>query len=152
MYFSTKDNARTLNNELYINIYINFYLLSVLSSSVSFSIDIHVVLCVVVNVSVVAVVALSTKVGDVDDTQVARDRFPVPARPTFCVEKVSLFCKPASGGTFWGTAINIKKWVKKIAVAHVKMCHNLRPRNTAFKENSLSLLVVLKDIIEENMQ
>jgi hypothetical protein len=28
-------------------------------------------------------------------TQVAWVRFPVPARPTFSVEKVSLFCNPA---------------------------------------------------------
>jgi hypothetical protein len=31
-------------------------------------------------------------------TQVARVQFPVPARPTFRVEKMALFCNPASGG------------------------------------------------------
>jgi hypothetical protein len=29
---------------------------------------------------------------------------------------VALFCNPASGGTLSSTAIEIKKWVKKIAV------------------------------------
>jgi hypothetical protein len=29
-------------------------------------------------------------------TQVTRVRFPVPARPTFRVKKVALFCNPAS--------------------------------------------------------
>jgi hypothetical protein len=66
-------------------------------------------------------------------TQVARVRFPVPARPTFSVEKVALFCNPASGGTFSSTAIEILKWVKKIAVAQAKVSHILRPGNTAFK-------------------
>jgi hypothetical protein len=50
-------------------------------------------------------------------TQVDRVRFPVPARPTFRVDKVALFCNPASGGTFSSSAIEIIKWVKKIAVA-----------------------------------
>jgi hypothetical protein len=36
----------------------------------------------------------------------------VLARPTFRVEKVALFCNPASGGTFLSTAIEIIKWVK----------------------------------------
>jgi hypothetical protein len=49
--------------------------------------------------------------------QVARVRFPVPARPTFRVEKVTLFCNPASGGTFSSTAVAITKWVTKIAEA-----------------------------------
>jgi hypothetical protein len=49
-------------------------------------------------------------------TQLARVRFPVSARPTFRVEKVALICKPASGGKFSRTAIEIIKWVKKIAV------------------------------------
>jgi hypothetical protein len=40
-------------------------------------------------------------------TQVAPVRFPVPVRPTFSVEKVALFCNPASGGTFSSTAIEI---------------------------------------------
>jgi hypothetical protein len=46
--------------------------------------------------------------------QMARVRFPVPARPTFRVERVALFCNPASGGTFSSTAIEIIKWVKKL--------------------------------------
>jgi hypothetical protein len=67
-------------------------------------------------------------------TQVARNRFPVPARPTFRVEKVALFCNPASGGTFSSTAIEIIKWFKKIAVAQAKVSYILRSGNTAFKE------------------
>jgi hypothetical protein len=42
-------------------------------------------------------------------TQVAWVRFPVPARPMFRVENVSLFCNPASGGTFSSSAIEIIK-------------------------------------------
>jgi hypothetical protein len=63
-------------------------------------------------------------------TQVARVRFPVPAaRPTFRVEKVSLFCNPVSGGTFSGTAIGIIKWVKKIAVKQAKVWPHLEAWN-----------------------
>jgi hypothetical protein len=47
-------------------------------------------------------------------TQVARFRFPVPARPTFRVEMVSLFCNPASGGTFSSSAIEIINGLKKL--------------------------------------
>jgi hypothetical protein len=54
-------------------------------------------------------------------TQVARARFPVPARPMFRVEKVALFCNPVSGGTFSSTAVDIIKWVKKIAVWQAKV-------------------------------
>jgi hypothetical protein len=61
-------------------------------------------------------------------------RFPVPARPTFRVEKVSLFCNPVSGGTFSSTASEIIKWVEKNAVAQAKVSHILRPGNTAFNE------------------
>jgi hypothetical protein len=67
-------------------------------------------------------------------TQVARVRFPVPARPMFRVVKVSLFCNSASGGTLSSTAIEIIKLVKKIAVAQAKVSHILRPGNTIFKE------------------
>jgi hypothetical protein len=67
-------------------------------------------------------------------TQVTRVQFPVPARPTFRVEKVALFCNPASGGTFSSTAIEIIKWVKFFAAAQAKVSHILRPGNTAFKE------------------
>jgi hypothetical protein len=56
------------------------------------------------------------------------------ARPTFRAEKMTLFCNPASGGTFSSTAIEIIKWVKKIAVAQAKVSLILRPGNTAFKE------------------
>jgi hypothetical protein len=66
--------------------------------------------------------------------QVARVRFPVPARPMFRVEKVALFCNPASGGTFSSAAIEIKEWVKKIAVEQTNVSNILRPGNTAFKE------------------
>jgi hypothetical protein len=54
------------------------------------------------------------------------------------VEKVALFCNPASGGTFSSTAIEIIKWVEKIAVAQAKVSHILRPGNTAFKEQLIS--------------
>jgi hypothetical protein len=40
-------------------------------------------------------------------TQVARARSPVSARPTISVEKVAILSKPASGGTFSSTAIEI---------------------------------------------
>jgi hypothetical protein len=56
-------------------------------------------------------------------TKAARVQFPVPARPMLRVEKVALFCNPASGGTFSSTAIEIIKWVKKIAVAQAKVSH-----------------------------
>jgi hypothetical protein len=39
---------------------------------------------------------------------------------------VALFCNPASGGTFSSTAIEIIKWVQKIAVAQAKVTHILR--------------------------
>jgi hypothetical protein len=54
-------------------------------------------------------------------TQVARVRFPVPARPTFRLEKEALFCNPVSGGTFSSTTIEIIKWVEKIAGAQAKV-------------------------------
>jgi hypothetical protein len=50
------------------------------------------------------------------------------------VEKVALFCNPASGGTFSSTAIEIIQLVIKFAVAQAKVSHILRPGNTAFKE------------------
>jgi hypothetical protein len=61
-------------------------------------------------------------------------RFKHTAEPTISVEKVALFCNPASGGTFSSTAIEIIKWVKKIAFAQAKVSHISRPGNTAFKE------------------
>jgi hypothetical protein len=57
--------------------------------------------------------------------RVAQVRFPVPARPTFRVEKVALFCNPASGGSFSSTAIEIIKWVEKFAVAQAKVFPHL---------------------------
>jgi hypothetical protein len=39
------------------------------------------------------------------------------------VEKVALFCNPASGGTFSSTSIEIIKWVKKLAVAQEGVPH-----------------------------
>jgi hypothetical protein len=60
-------------------------------------------------------------------SQVARVRFPVPARPTFRVEKMSLFCNPASGGTFSSTAIEIIKWVTFFAVVQAKVSCIFRP-------------------------
>jgi hypothetical protein len=53
-------------------------------------------------------------------TQVARFQFPVPTRPTISLEKVALFCYPASGGTFSSTAIEIKNRLK-FAVARAKV-------------------------------
>jgi hypothetical protein len=50
------------------------------------------------------------------------------------VEKVALFCNPASGGMFSNTAIEIIKWVKKIAAAQAKVSHILKPGNAAFNE------------------
>jgi hypothetical protein len=50
------------------------------------------------------------------------------------VEKVALFCNPASGGSFLSTAIEIIKWVNKFAVVQAKVSHILRPGNTTFKE------------------
>jgi hypothetical protein len=46
---------------------------------------------------------------------------------------VSLFCNPASGGTFSSTAIEIIKWVKKIAIAQAKVTHILRPGKASEK-------------------
>jgi hypothetical protein len=95
---------------------------------------------------------------------------------------VALFCNPASGGKFSSTAIEIIKWVTKIAVA--KVCGDLRldclsrPRFVAgvpgltlkvktvksegvphleaweyrIQKNSLSLLMVSKDSIKGYMR
>jgi hypothetical protein len=41
------------------------------------------------------------------------------------MEKVALFCNPASGGTFSSTAIEIIKWVKKLAEAQAKVLGHL---------------------------
>jgi hypothetical protein len=56
--------------------------------------------------------------------QIARVRSPVPDRPTISVEKLSLFCNPASGGTFSSTAIEIINRLK-FAVAKVKVYPHL---------------------------
>jgi hypothetical protein len=55
------------------------------------------------------------------------------ARPTFRVEKVALFCNPASGGTFSSTAIEIIKWVNFFAVAQAKVSYILRPGKASEK-------------------
>jgi hypothetical protein len=57
-------------------------------------------------------------------TQVARARFLVPARPTISVEKVAIFCNPASGGTFSSTAIEMINMLK-FAVAKAKVLPHL---------------------------
>jgi hypothetical protein len=64
--------------------------------------------------------------------QVAWVRFPVPARPTFRVEKL-LFSVTLLRGTFSSTAIEIIKWVEKIAVAQAKVTHILRPGKASEK-------------------
>jgi hypothetical protein len=46
---------------------------------------------------------------------------------------VALFCNPASGDTFSSTAIEIIKWVKKIAVEQAKVTHILRPGKASEK-------------------
>jgi hypothetical protein len=58
-------------------------------------------------------------------TQVARVQSLVPAKPTISVEKLALFCNPAKGGMFSSTAIEIIKWVKKMAVAQAKVFPHL---------------------------
>jgi hypothetical protein len=83
-------------------------------------------------------------------TQTSRVRFTVPARPMFRVEKVALFCDPASEGTFSSTAIEIIKRVKLFAVAQAKVSYILRPGNTAFKEQ-LKLVNSLKDNFKRYM-
>jgi hypothetical protein len=46
---------------------------------------------------------------------------------------VAIFCNPASGGTFSSTAIEIIKWVKKIAVVQAEVTHILRPGKASEK-------------------
>jgi hypothetical protein len=46
-------------------------------------------------------------------------------RLTFRVVKVTLFCNPASVGTFSSTASKIIKWVKFFAVAQAKVFPHL---------------------------
>jgi hypothetical protein len=65
--------------------------------------------------------------------QVTWVRFPVPARPTFSVEKWLFSVTLRQGGTFSSTAIEIIKWVKKIAVAQAKVTHILRPGKASVK-------------------
>jgi hypothetical protein len=58
------------------------------------------------------------------------------------MEKVALFCNPASGGTFSSSVIEIIKWVfKKIEVVQAKVSHILKPGNTAFKEQLKHVMV-----------
>jgi hypothetical protein len=56
---------------------------------------------------------------------VCRKFFVRLVRTTFRVEKVALFCNPASGGTFSSTAIEIIKWVNFFAVAQAKVFRHL---------------------------
>jgi hypothetical protein len=58
-------------------------------------------------------------------TQVTSVQFPVRDRPMFRVEKVALLFNRVSGVTFLSTAIEIKKWVKKIAVVQAKVVPHL---------------------------
>jgi hypothetical protein len=46
---------------------------------------------------------------------------------------VAIFCNPASGDTFSSTAIEIIKWVQKLAVAQAKVTHILRPGKVSEK-------------------
>jgi hypothetical protein len=57
-------------------------------------------------------------------TQVAWVRSYVPARPTISVEKLALFCNPASGGTFSSNAIEIIRRLK-LAVVKAKVFPHL---------------------------
>jgi hypothetical protein len=58
---------------------------------------------------------------------------PGPGQTYVLCGKVALFCNPASEGTFSSTAIEIKKWVWKIAVAQAKVSHILRPGKASEK-------------------
>jgi hypothetical protein len=56
---------------------------------------------------------------------------------------VAFFCNPASGGTFSSTAIEIIKWVKKIAVA-VSLCEisqNASRKKPVVQNNNVSIQV-----------
>jgi hypothetical protein len=60
-------------------------------------------------------------------TQVACVRSPVPGRPTISVEKLALFCNPASGSTFSSTAIAIINRLKFVVAKsnvfpHLEAC------------------------------
>jgi hypothetical protein len=72
---------------------------------------------------------------------------PGPGQTYVLCGKVALFCNPASGGTLSSTAIEIIKWVKKIAVAQAK-CPTSWGLRILHSKNSLSLLMVSKDSIE----
>jgi hypothetical protein len=58
---------------------------------------------------------------------------PGPGQTYIEYGKVSLFCNIASGGTFSSTAIEIIKWVKKIALAQAKISHILTPGKASVK-------------------
>jgi hypothetical protein len=65
--------------------------------------------------------------------QVAWVQFPVPSRPSFSVEKWLFSVTLHQGGTFSSTAIEIIKWVEKIAVAQAKVTHILAPGKASEK-------------------
>jgi hypothetical protein len=65
-------------------------------------------------------------------TQVARIRSPISDSPTISVEKVALFCNPASGGTFSSNAFEIINRLK-FAVAQAKVTHILSPGKASEK-------------------
>jgi hypothetical protein len=48
-----------------------------------------------------------------------------PGQTYVKVEMVALFCNPVSGGTFSNKAIEIIKWVKKLALAQAKVFPHL---------------------------
>jgi hypothetical protein len=66
---------------------------------------------------------------------------------------VAFFCNPASGGTFSSTAIEIIKWVEKIAVAQAEVTHILRPGKASEKTPKgvipLSLCEILQNASRE---
>jgi hypothetical protein len=82
-------------------------------------------------------------------TQVARIRvrFLVPARDTFRVEKVSLFCNPVSGGMFSSTAIEIIFGLKKIADSKLNKLPELRLSSHGFYSYLVRFSAVLTNLM-----
>jgi hypothetical protein len=80
---------------------------------------------------------------------------PGPGQTYVYCGKVALFCKPASGGTFSSTEIEIIKWVKKIAVAQAKVTHILRPGKASEKTQKgvipPSLCEILQNASKKNI-
>jgi hypothetical protein len=65
---------------------------------------------------------------------------------------VALICNPASGGTFSSTAIEIIKWVKKIAVAQAKVSHVLRPGKASESTPKGVILPSLCEILQNALR